>query len=57
MRIAKLMKTYFEIGEKKIINLKEYKTFGLDRYNHLIVIKKSIKIFPLLNNNLNYIGM
>ena len=54
---SKLMKNYFEIGEKKIINLKEYKTFGLDRYNHLLVIKKSIKIFPLLNNNLNYIGM
>ena len=54
---SKFMKNYFEIGEKKIINLKEYKTFGLDRYNHLLVIKKSIKIFPLLNNNLNYIGM
>ncbi len=54
---SKFMRNYFEIGEKKIINLKEYKTFALDRYNHLLVIKKSIKIFPLLNNNLNYIGM
>ena len=51
------MKNYTNIGEKKIIDIKEFKTFCIDRNNHLFMIKKCIKIFPILNKNLFFIGM
>ena len=51
------IKNFTSIGEKKIVDIKEFKTFCVDKNNHLIMIKKCIKIFPILNENLFFIGM
>jgi hypothetical protein len=52
-----VMKRYFEIGKKKIIDKGNFKVFGLDKNNSIIQLQKNIKIFPMLNDYLYYIGM
>ena len=52
-----VMKRYFDIGKKKIIDKGNFKVFGLDKNNSIIQLQKNIKIFPMLNDYLYYIGM
>ena len=51
-----IMRKYFTIGEKKIINKGNYVIFGLDRYKRIIQLRKNLKLFPMINNNLFYIA-
>ena len=51
------MQNFINIGERTIICTKEYSTFGKDKNNSIIFIKLYIKIFPILNNSVYFIGM
>ena len=51
------MSNYFEIGEKKVIDNKDIKSFGKDKDNSLMVLKICVKLFPILNENVYFVGM
>ena len=51
------MNNFIEIGEKKYIEKKEHTTYAKDKHNNIIVIKLSLKLFPILNNSLLFIGL
>ena len=51
------MKKYIQIGEKKFIDKKDNITFIKDKNNSLILVKINIKLFPVLNKNLYFIGL
>ena len=54
---SKYMERYFKIGQKKIIDKNDFKTFGKDKDNSIIKIKAAIKLFPILNNNVYFVGL
>jgi PAS domain S-box-containing protein len=54
---SKYMQQYFKIGEKKIIDNDNVFSFGKDKNNNIIKIKLAIKLFPVLNKNVFYIGL
>ncbi len=54
---SKFMINYFEIGEKKVIDKEQLKTFALDSHKYLIQIHIGIKIFPMINNNISFISL
>ena len=51
------MQNFIHIGERTIIRTKKYSIFGKDKNNSIIFIKLYIKIFPILNNSVYFIGM
>ena len=51
------MERYYNIGEKIAIDKKNLKTFGKDKNNNIIMIKLFIKLFPMLNENVYFIGI
>ena len=51
------MARYFKIGEKKIIDKPDFKTFALDKNNSVMKLKLAIKLFPILNNKVFFVGM
>ena len=51
------MKKYYDIGEKIAIDKNDLKTFGKDKENSIIMIKIIIKLFPILNENIYFIGI
>ena len=51
------MNSFIETGEKKYIEKKSHTTYAKDRQNNIIVIKLSLKLFPLLNDSLLFIGL
>ena len=51
------MKRYYEIGEKIAIDKKDLKTFGKDRENTIVMIQLIVKLFPILNENVYFIGI
>ena len=51
------IKRYYEIGEKITIDKKNLKTFGKDKDNNIIMLKLIIKLFPILNQNVYFIGI
>ena len=53
----KLMRNFFSIGEKNIINKGQYDIFALDHFKRIIHIKKNLKIFPMINKSLFYIAL
>ena len=48
---------YFEVGEKKIIDKKDFKSFAKDKDNNVFSIKLMVKIFPILNENVHFVGL
>ena len=48
---------YYNYGEKKIIDKKDMKTFGKDKDNAIIMIKIGIKLFPMLNDSVYFVGL
>ena len=48
---------YYNYGEKKIIDKKDLKTFGKDKDNAIIMIKIGIKLFPMLNDSVYFVGL
>ena len=51
------MAKYFKIGEKKIIDKPDFKTFALDKNNSVMKLKLAIKLFPILNDKVFFAGM
>ena len=54
---SKYMERYFKIGEKKFIDKSTFKSFGKDKNNFIIKIRLSIKIFPILNENVFFASL
>ena len=50
------MQRHIRIGEKRVID-KTFKTYGKDKYNALIILNLSIKLFPILSDNLFFCAM
>ena len=50
------MKKHIEIGEKKVVD-KTFRTYAKDKNNALIVINLSIKLFPILGENIFFCAM
>ena len=53
----KYMSRYIINGEKKFINTNQVTLYGKDKENNIVVMKAIIKNFPILNNELLFIGM
>ena len=53
----KFMRHFYEVGEKKFLDVKGRKIFALDRKNAMMLMDKNVKIFPVLNHNILYIGL
>ena len=51
------VQNYFKIGEKKILDKPDFKTFGLDKNNSVMKLKIAIKLFPILNEKVFFVGM
>ena len=51
------MAKYFKIGEKKNLDKPDFKTFGLDKNNSIMKLKIAIKLFPILNEKVFFVGM
>ena len=58
---AKLHKTfmerYYNIGEKIAIDKKNLKGFAKDKDNAIVMLKIVLKLFPMLNENVYFIGI
>ena len=54
---SEYMAKYFRIGEKKIIDKPDFKTFALDKNNSVMKLKLAIKLFPILNDKVYFVGM
>ena len=54
---SKYIERYFKIGEKKIIDKNDFKTYGRDKNNSIIKIKLAVKLFPILNENILFVGL
>ena len=54
---SKFMQRYFRIGEKKIIDNNDVHSFGKDKNNNIIKLKLAIKLFPILNENVFFVGL
>ena len=54
---SKYMTRYFNIGQKKIIDKNDFKTFGKDKDNSIIKIKLALKLFPILNEDVLFTGL
>ena len=50
------MQRHIRIGEKRVID-KTFRTYGKDKYNALIILNLSIKLFPILGDNLFFCAM
>ena len=53
----KYMSNYIEIGEKKFIDKNQIGLYAIDKDNCIVNIKIVIKIFPVLNNRVLFIGI
>ena len=54
---SKYMERYFQVGEKKLIDKIDFSSFGKDKNNSIIKIKLAIKLFPILNDNVLFVGL
>ena len=54
---SQFMRNYFEIGEKKLLDKTDQKVFALDKDNSIILIRLAIKLFPVLNDNVFFVGL
>ena len=54
---SSFMERYFEIGEKRVLDNKDMKTFGKDKENSIIMIRLAIKLFPMLNDSVYFVGL
>ena len=50
------MQRYIKIGEKRVVD-KTFRTYGKDKYNALIILNLSIKLFPILGDNIFFCAM
>ena len=54
---SKYIERYFKVGEKIIIDKDDFSTYGKDKNNSIIKIKLAVKLFPILNENVLFVGL
>ena len=54
---SKYMERYFQVGEKKLIDKVDFSSFGKDKNNSIIKLKLAMKLFPILNDNVLFVGL
>jgi len=54
---SKYIERYFQVGEKKLIDKTDFSSFGKDKNNSVIKVKLAIKLFPVLNDNVLFVGL
>ena len=54
---SKYIERYFQVGEKKLIDKIDFFSFGKDKNNSIIKLKLAIKLFPILNDNVLFVGL
>ena len=54
---SRYVEEYFKVGEKKLIDKNDFKSFGKDKNNSVIKIKLAIKLFPVLNDKVYFVGL
>ena len=54
---SKYMENYFQTGEKKLIDKNDFNSFAKDKHNSIIKIKLALKLFPVLNDNVLFVGL
>ena len=54
---SKYIENYFKIGQKRVIDKSDFKAFAKDKENSIIKIGMAIKLFPILNDNVLFIGL
>ena len=48
---------FYETGEKKFIDKRDITSYGRDKNGNIFIMKIMLKIFPILNGNINFITM
>ena len=51
------MENYFRTGHKKNVETKDFKTFAKDKNNSIIQIRLAIKLLPVLNHHVIFVGL
>ena len=54
---SKYMENYFQTGEKKLIDKTDFNCFAKDKNNSIIKIKLALKLFPVLNDSVLFVGL
>jgi hypothetical protein len=54
---SKYMENYFKTGEKKLIDKTDFVCFAKDKNNSIIKIKLALKLFPVLNDSVLFVGL
>ena len=54
---SKYIEDYFKIGEKKIIDKSDFKSFGKDKNNSIVKLRIALKLFPILNDKVYFVGL
>ena len=54
---SKYIERYFRVGEKKYIETNDFKTFAKDSNNSILQVKLGLKLLPILNNNVFFVGL
>ena len=54
---SKYIERFFTIGQKKLIDKSDFKSFGKDKDNSIIKINLALKLFPILNDNVYFVSL
>ena len=54
---SKYIEKYFKVGEKRIVDKNDFKTYGKDKGNSIIKLRLGVKLFPILNENIYFVGL
>ena len=54
---SKYIENYFITGEKKLIDKTDFTSFAKDKNNSIIKIKLALKLFPVLNDSVLFVGL
>ena len=54
---SKYIERHFRIGAKKYIETTDFKTFGKDKNNSILQIRLGLKLLPILNYNVFFVGL
>ena len=51
------MRRYIKVGEKRIIDNNNFFSFGKDKFHNILKLKLMIKLFPILNKSILFVGL
>ena len=54
---SKYIERYFRTGAKKYIETSDFKTFAKDKDNNIMQVKLGLKLLPILNYNVFFVGL